>query len=139
MVTELGKEAKEIMDKVKTFLATRKSLEYGWNFITVISTVIGILAMMAASYLDGEDAKGFGFAAIWSMFLVIFMVAIGMYTIGGSASGCFFKEREYSTPLLTGFFLGRLPSSSCIIIRHTRIGVHQPPANKQQTVASSNQ
>lgn len=98
------------MDKIKTFMRDepRKVIEYGWNLINVISTGHCIMALMAALYLDGEDAKGFGFAAIWSMFLIRFMVGIGVYVLGGSARGCGFcnKESEYSTPLLTGFLLG---------------------------------
>ena len=82
-------------------------LEMSWNFISVISLVIGIMAMVTASSVDGDNLKGFGFAAVWSMFLVIFLAMLGQYVLGGSARGCMgAKESEYATPLLTGFWLG---------------------------------
>jgi len=65
------------------------------------------MAMVTASTIEGDNLKGFGFAAVWSMFLVTFLAVLGQYVLGGSARGCVGeKQSEYATPLLTGFWLG---------------------------------
>jgi hypothetical protein len=81
-------------------------LEWSWNFIAFISFIIGIMAIVTASELD-NDLKGFGFGAIWTMFLILFLMFLGQYVLGGAARGCAgSKVSEYATPLLTGFWLG---------------------------------
>eukprot|EP00614_Pseudopedinella_elastica_P009973 CAMPEP_0172587112 /NCGR_PEP_ID=MMETSP1068-20121228/6235_1 /TAXON_ID=35684 /ORGANISM="Pseudopedinella elastica, Strain CCMP716" /LENGTH=186 /DNA_ID=CAMNT_0013382031 /DNA_START=224 /DNA_END=785 /DNA_ORIENTATION=+ len=64
------------------------------------------MAIVTASALDDEH-KGFGFAAIWSMFLITFLAVLGQYVLGGAARGCVGSAKSsYSTPLMTGFWLG---------------------------------
>ena len=103
----------ESIAKLRSFLSPyledeRRTLEWSFNFVSIISLVIGILAIAAASYLDSNDAKGFGFAAIWSMFLVLFFSILGQYVLGGAARGCAGKkESDMSNPVMTGFLLGK--------------------------------
>jgi len=60
------------------------------------------MAIVTASSLE-DNQRGFGFAAIWTLFLVIFLKILGQYVLGGSARGCAGqKVSQYSTPLLTG-------------------------------------
>lgn len=61
------------------------------------------MAIVTASSLE-DNQRGFGFAAIWTLFLVIFLKILGQYVLGGSARGCAGqKVSQYSTPLLTGY------------------------------------
>jgi len=84
----------------------RKVLEWSWNFIAFISLIIAIMAVVTAAELD-DTLKGFGFGAIWTMFLIIFLVLLGQYVLGGSARGLVGDVKsKYATPLLTGFWLG---------------------------------
>ena len=79
----------------------------------------GGLSLAAASKLDKETGKysrGFSFAAVWGTFLVIFLATVGQYVLGGSARGCAGKrEGDYSTPLMTGFWLGKYFLNSKLI------------------------
>ena len=82
-------------------------LEWSWNFVSLISIVIGIMALVSAGELGKYNLKGFGFAAVWTLFLVVFLALLGQYVLGGAARGFVGEvESKYATPLLTGFWLG---------------------------------
>ncbi|CAM9390155.1 unnamed protein product [Ectocarpus sp. 6 AP-2014] len=73
----------------------QKAIAYAWFTSIVMVMVAFICACASAAHSDGDGSASLGFAAVWTVLLLIGL------SVGGSL-----VMRKYRTSLAVGFFLG---------------------------------